>query len=1110
MAGSTVSKFLLLFLLTFPFLAAASPTTANLPAKTDPALIGQPAMRLFTNRDGLPQNTIHKIAVDSKGYLWIATADGAAYYNGREWQIVNMPNYSMSNDIFALITSSDGSIWFGTNGGGVSQLKDGKWTTYTKANGLPSNLIFSLLETRSKDGKMQIWAGTFGSGVACLEDGKWTVYSKKDGLGDDVVFALLETKESDGSSVIWAGTYNGGVSKFAHQVWSSYDERWGLPSREVRSLLATKAEDGSNIIWAGTVAGLAKLETKISDQWTVYTTQSGLPNNRIWSLIETRTRDGKSIIWAGTNGGGLAKLERGRWRVYDSNNGLPNNLIYTILEAVSKEGRHTLWVGLEGGGLVRIEEDKWISFNRNSGLPNNEVLSILGSKKTPSLLWVGTYGGGLARLEDGKWTIYDKTAGLSSDIISALLETTSEEGTTKIWVGTASDGLCLFEKGEWLHYTTRDGLCNNEVRSLLETDADIENSVSNKQKTLWVGTFDGLSRYEKGVWRTYRTTDGLPNNGVNVLLETRASDGTRTLWVGTYGGGLGKYEKGTWTVYNLNNGLPSNIIFSLLETVSEDGERFLWVGTNGGGVARLKLGTKTAKWEIFSTASLPAIANNTIYQIQEDRKGQIYLLTNKGVIRLTPNSTGSYKVYRFTTEDGLPSNECKKASTVDSVGRIWVGTVGGLAVFDPEREVKDISQKQLYLNFKKGSDWPSLAYNNNNITFESTLLSFYKEDQTRYRTQLEGLDPEPSEWTSDYKRTYTNLLENSYIFKVWARDYAGNISGPIVVNFRVRPAPWRTWWAYTLYFITVLGFAFRFYSWRIGKVEKKQREKIDYLQQLLESTRTINSQLDLSTVLKKIVEESAQLIDCEPGGIGLVDGDQVVFNHIWFKDHWENETAIFKLGEGIAGRVALSASAMIVNNPEFSTDVAFINLMQKYSISGLMDLPIISRNGKVVGVLDVRRQAGRRPFNDTDRKLLESFAHQAAVAIENASLYGELEEKSEVITRSLKVLEEKNLMILNSMKELERLYKKEQELTRALQELDRMKDNFLAVTSHEMRTPLTVLKGHTELLLDQILGPIGQPQEKALITCERMIDRMSATFDDILEMLKVHEGHLSL
>src|SRR5206468_4332461 len=101
------------------------------------------------------------------------------------------------------------------------------------------------------------------------------------------------------------------------------------------------------------------------------------------------------------------------------------------------------------------------------------------------------------------------------------------------------------------------------------------------------------ARFENGVWSTYNTNNGLPDNWVWSLLETISPDGARSLWVGT-NGGLARLENGKWTVYDMRSGLPNNQVISLQETTTPEGKRVLWAGTHAG-VSRLDLYSKDAK-----------------------------------------------------------------------------------------------------------------------------------------------------------------------------------------------------------------------------------------------------------------------------------------------------------------------------------------------------------------------------------------------------------------------------------------------------------------------------------------------------------------------------------
>src|SRR5262249_32249347 len=149
------------------------------------------------------------------------------------------------------------------------------------------------------------------------------------------------------------------------------------------------------------------------------------------------------------------------------------------------------------------------------------------------------------------------------------------------------------------------------------------------------------------------------------------------------------------------------------------------------GAARLRLGAKRAQWETLSDATLPGLPNNTVYQIRRDARGRLYLFTNRGVARLTPrrptrDDPSEFSVYTFTTEDGLPANECTMgASMVDGHGRVWIGTSAGAGLLDPSRELDDDEPKPLHIErvALNGAERPlapgaSLRYDENNLEFE--------------------------------------------------------------------------------------------------------------------------------------------------------------------------------------------------------------------------------------------------------------------------------------------------------------------------------------------------------------------------------------------------------
>lgn len=509
-----------------------------------------------------------------------------------------------------------------------------------------------------------------------------------------------------------------------------------------------------------------------------------------------------------------------------------------------------------------------MTYDTSSGLPSNTISSILESG---SRIWIGTQGGGLAYLENGRWKTIDRITGLVSNDVTCLLETLNKDGTPIFWVGTREKGLLRYHKGKWTQLDESVGLSHNEVRCLAEV------VWPDGRRELWIGTYDGLNRYFEsiGTWKRYdntRTGD-LLNDGVNCLEVTRAADGAPILWAGTYGGGLSRFADGRWTNYDTSSGLvPNNVILSLHKTHSTSGAEQLWVGTNGGGVSLITNTLNGYKARIFSVSTRPAIPSNVIHYIQHDHHGRIYLSTNKGVARLTPTGD-DYIVDTFTPENGLPSNECRTgAGMVDHQGRIWVGTISGVAFFDPALEVVDRRAKpllfeKLIVNRAIESRMRNqFAYYESNLQFWFSLITFFREEETRYQVILEGYDSRPSPWSSMSSKEYTNLPSGQYTFKVWGRDYAGNVTGPFEYRFHIQTAPWLTWWAYTLYLIILLIGVYGSHRWRISRLlthasrlEKAVQERTA---QIVRNMAEIERQRDeLARFSEEIVAKNTKIID---------------------------------------------------------------------------------------------------------------------------------------------------------------------------------------------------------------------------------------------------------
>jgi signal transduction histidine kinase/CheY-like chemotaxis protein/ligand-binding sensor domain-containing protein len=812
----------------FLLLGAALALLAVVPAVAVPFPDGRPAFRFFGSEQGLPQITPQAFALDTWGFLWTGTGDGAAVYNGRSWKTVDMPNREESNTLKDILVSADGSIWFATTVG-LAHLHDGQWTLFRVEAGLPSNRILCLAEERHGSRNV-LWAGT-DKGLASWDGTAWTVLDPRvAGLPHERITSLLALRTEQGP-VLWVGT-DRGLARRAGSSWTTFPAGDGPPEARVTDLLETRA-GGRSVIWAATDGGgLVRYDGR---QWTA---EEGLPSNRVTSLALLDSGTGDEL-WVGTYQG-LAHRAGGTWTVYNSQNASLTSDQIVSLFARRSGGRPLLWIGMNAGGMAVLHPGGWRTLDfRNSGVPQSWIYHVTesGPPERPTY-WFSTENRGIARWEAGTWSVLGPGTPLEKVEVNLVLPTPGPRGSA-LWVGT-NHGLWRWERGRWTPIS--------EIASGFPADSNVLSMVESQTPSgpvLWVGTRSGLVRCAAGRCEVFTPESSvLPDLRVYTLLETQEAEGP-VLWVGTWDG-LVRWTAGQKTIYNTSTSpLRHNWINALRETRS-GGQRFLWIGTNGGAV-RLNLSGGEPRWLVLDEKSSQArLPSNVIYQILDDARGRIYLASNRGITRLTPRpgDPNGYSVYTFTTRDGLPFGESNQGvSLVDRAGRLWVGTSTAVAWLDPSAPEPQPSPSPLLVEHitVDGRELPwtgaplRIEERPAEMVLEYTLLSYFRETDIRYRVQLVGWQDTPSDWISDPLQRYSQLPPGPYTFRVWGRDAAGVVSGPVEISFVIPRSPWRTGWAYLLYIVVtglLLGGAVR---WRVGLLKQRTRRLEELVQERTES-----------------------------------------------------------------------------------------------------------------------------------------------------------------------------------------------------------------------------------------------------------------------------------
>ncbi len=784
----------------------------------------------WTSNEGLPQNSIYTMVQTRDYYLWLGTQEGLIRFDGIRFEIFDTKNTPAirHNWIMCLYEDRDGTLWAGTNGGGLISYRNGAWQNYSIREGLSSDFVWSVVQDR--DGAL--WVGT-NRGLNKFINGQFKVFTTRDGLCHDMVRSVIE----DRRGALWIGTHVG-ISRYYEGRFENFTVLNGLTNNAV----AVCYEDRSGIIWAGTYGG--GLNRFADGRWSALTVKSGLPSDMVAALFEDRN----GSLWIGTRGG-VSRYVNGAFSNYTVSHGLSNNHIRKFLE--DHEGN--LWIGTDGGGLNRLRDSKCVTYSTRQGLSYNIVRCVYEDRH--GSVWIGTSGGGLNQLKDGNFRTYTTRDGLSGNIVWSVCE----DSKGRLWVGTDGNGLNRFSHGRFTSYHMKDGLSNEFIRSIC----------TDKDDNVWIATLNGLNYFKNGTFTVYNTDNGLSNNTVLSVYADREG----TVWAGTNGGGLNYLKNGQWSVFNTQNGLSNDIVLCTFI----DEENTLWVGTDGGGLNRLKDG----RWTHYTTDH--GLYDNLIFCILEDHKGNLWMSCNRGIFEVPKKelddfSSGRIRQIRsviYTHADGMMSPECcgrnQPSGWKMNDGKLLFPTVMGAVMVDPDNLKNNLLPPPVHIE-KIISDEMAVS---GDITRDSlpvifgpgaekleihfTALSFVISEKVRFMYKLEGFDRNWVDAGSRRVAYYTNLPPGEYQFRVKAcnNDGVWNETGASR-SVHLKPFVYQTIWFYGLIFLVFIFGVYMVFRLRIRQIEKR---KTELEIQVNEKTATIGEQKkELEITLEELKNTQTRLV----------------------------------------------------------------------------------------------------------------------------------------------------------------------------------------------------------------------------------------------------------
>ena len=682
---------------------------------------------------GLSQSSVHDIMQDSRGFMWFATQDGLNRYDGHEFTVYKRQPFDSSsfavNWIWSIAEAPDGSIWTGTNMGGVSRLdpSTGRVTTYRSDPEDSTTLAHDYVFDVHVDSDGIVWAASQdGLNRIDPETGVVTRYQHDPEDSLSISFNWVADVFEDADDQLWVGTANG-LNLF-HRDSETF-ERFFVDPEGVSfeqfppHLVANITEvPEKNEIWTTTGSGFLRMD-KNTREIELFVDEQG-DYEQLAHLVRDPNIPG--VFWATSQMNGLVRFDSrtGEFSSFRHDPADPHSISNDSAISIYADRSGIVWVGAQSRtGVDRFDPSTGGFQNYKhrpsdpSSLYSGNVWGLYVAPSEPHVIWA-------ILQEDAAWRSdrlnrIDQRTGDVTQFVhdpddggslgAARVLAMHEDRYGRLWIGTSASGLNLFDRRTetFQKFTLEEG----NPRSL--SDSNVLSILEDSDGSLWIGTQRaGLNRMDldrTGVFEKFLHDPDDPKTIAGHIISRfgLAEDGQGYVWAGG-SGGLSRIDKktGDITRYSLTAGDSAAVNYFITHVIVDLQDR-VWILANTQQHAILaRLDRESGTFTQYShdpgnPNSIGDIRVNAIYE-RASEPGIFWIATpNSGLTRF---DTEAETFTHYLERDGLPNNMIY-GIVEDDDANLWLSTNNGLSRFDPETEV--------FRNFDEDDGLQSREFNSN-------------------------------------------------------------------------------------------------------------------------------------------------------------------------------------------------------------------------------------------------------------------------------------------------------------------------------------------------------------------------------------------------------------